>query len=90
MQRVGRSLRWVWSWKINNKRGVLMTTTLNKHGIPVQTKTARQQRVEMLEGIKLPTRRFALIDDEAEVEVVVPCFSPIVELLKGDGWREIV
>lgn len=66
-----------------------MTTTLNKHGIPVQTKTARQQRVEMLEGIKLPTRRFALIDDEAEVEVVVPHFSPIVEEMLKGGWREV-
>lgn len=76
--------------------------TLNKNGIPVQTKenaekhrklkrqTERIKRMQALEDKKLGMKRFALINDEAEVEVVVPHFSPIVELLKGDGWREIV
>lgn len=61
----------------------------NKNGIPVQIKSARQQRMELLEDKNSGMKRYALIDDEAEVEVVVPHFSPIVELLKGDGWREI-
>lgn len=61
----------------------------NKNGIPVQTKTARQQRMDSLEDKKLRMKRYALIDDEAEVEVVVPHFSPIIELLGSDGWREI-
>lgn len=39
---------------------------------------------------ELPMKRFVLIDDEAEVEVVVPYFSPIIELLEQDGWREIM
>lgn len=62
---------------------------MNKNGIPVQTKTAKQQRAEKMKSNQLPMRTFALIDDEAEVEVVVPHFSPIVELLESDGWREI-
>lgn len=62
---------------------------MNKNGIPVQTKTARQQRMDLLEDKQLGMKRFVLIDDEAEVEVVVPHFSPIVEALKQDGWREI-
>ncbi|MER1957908.1 MAG: hypothetical protein ABS942_11035 [Solibacillus sp.] len=61
----------------------------NKNGIPVQTKTARQQRMDALEDKRLGMKRYALISDEAEVEVVVPHFSPIVEVLKQDGWREI-
>lgn len=76
--------------------------TLNKNGIPVQTKESEEKRrklnrqaerikrMQALEDKKLGMKRFALINDEAEVEVVVPHFSPIVELLKGDGWREIV
>ena len=60
----------------------------NKHGIPFHTPKKKRKRTPL--NIQLPMRRFALIDDEAEVEVVVPHFSPIVELLKGDGWREIV
>ena len=75
--------------------------TLNKNGIPVQTKESEEKRkklkrqaerikrMQALEDKKLGMKRFALINDEAEVEVVVPYFSPIVELLKGDGWREI-
>lgn len=61
----------------------------NKNGIPVQIKSARQRRLELLEDKKLGMKRYALIDDEAEVEVVVPHFSPIIELLESDGWREI-
>lgn len=60
---------------------------VNKNGIAVQTPRKKRQRKPL--NINLPMRRFALIDDEAEVEVVVPHFSPIVELLKGDGWREV-
>ncbi|MER2048163.1 MAG: hypothetical protein ABTA23_07995 [Solibacillus sp.] len=60
---------------------------VNKNGIPVHTPKKKRHRKPL--NIHLPMRRFALIDDEAEVEVVVPHFSPIVELLKGDGWREI-
>ncbi|MER2111186.1 MAG: hypothetical protein ABS960_00745 [Solibacillus isronensis] len=75
--------------------------TLNKNGIPVQTKESEEKRrklkrqaerikrMQALEDKKLDMKRFALINDEAEVEVVVPHFSPIVELLKGDGWREV-
>ena len=75
--------------------------TLNKNGIPVQIKEIaekrrklkrqeeRIKRMQAFEDKKLGMKRFALINDEAEVEVVVPHFSPIVELLKGDGWREI-
>lgn len=76
--------------------------TRNKNGIPVQTKESEEKRrklkrqaerikrIQALEDKKLGMKRFALINDEAEVEVVVPHFSPIVELLKSDGWREIV
>jgi len=59
----------------------------NKNGIRVQTPKKRHKRKPL--NIELGTRRFALIDDEAQVEVVVPHFSPIIELLKGNGWREI-
>lgn len=62
---------------------------MNKHGIPVQTKIAQQQRMDALEDKRSGMKRFVLIDDEANVEVVVPYFSPIIELLEGDGWREI-
>lgn len=61
----------------------------NKNGIPVQIKSARQQRMELLEDRKLGMKRYALIDDEVEVEVVVPHFSPIVAELEKNGWREI-
>lgn len=64
--------------------------TLNKNGIPLWVPKHKRKRERKPLSDKLPMRRFALIDDEAEVEIVVPCFSPIVELLKGDGWREIV
>ncbi|BAK15830.1 ABC-type metal ion transport system, periplasmic component/surface adhesin [Solibacillus silvestris StLB046] len=64
--------------------------TLNKNGIPQWLPKHKRKRERKPLNIQLPMRRFALIDDEAEVEVVVPHFSPIVELLKGDGWREIV
>lgn len=63
--------------------------TLNKNGIRQWVPKHKRKRERKPLNIQLPMRRFALIDDEAEVEVVVPHFSPIVELLKGDGWREI-
>lgn len=63
---------------------------VNRNGIQVQTPGRKRKRERVPLTDRLPMRRFALIDDEAEVEVVVPCFSPIVKLLKGDGWREIV
>ncbi len=74
---------------------------LNKNGIPVQTKenaekrrkvkqqAERMKRMQALEDKRLGMKRFALINDEAEVEVVVPHFSPIVDVLKKEGWREI-
>ncbi|MGE7020436.1 hypothetical protein [Solibacillus cecembensis] len=62
---------------------------MNKNGIPVQTKTARQQRANLLEDKKLRMKRYVLIDEEAEVEIVVPHFSPIVAVLEKDGWREL-
>ena len=61
---------------------------LNKNGIPLYAPRKKRKRKPL--NYELPMKRFALIDDEAEVEVVVPHFSPSVELLKGDGWREIV
>ena len=57
----------------------------NKNGIAVQTPKKKRNKP----NFHLPMRKFVLIDDEAEVEVVVPCFSPILELLEKDGWREI-
>lgn len=74
---------------------------LNKNGIPVQKRESEEKRrklkrqaerikrMQALEDKKLGLKRFALISDEAEVEVVVPHFSPIVELLTKVGWREI-
>lgn len=61
---------------------------LNKNGIPFHAPRKKRKRIPL--NYELPMCKFALIDDEAEVEVVVPCFSPVIELLKGDGWREIV
>lgn len=61
----------------------------NKNGIPVQTKTAQQQRAELLEDKQLRMKRFALVNSECDCEVVVPNFSHLIEVLKQDGWREI-
>lgn len=60
---------------------------LNKNGIPVQA-PRKQRRVKPLEHC-LETRRFRLVDDEAEVEVVLPLFSPIIKLMEQDGWEEV-
>ena len=60
---------------------------VNKNGIAVQTPRRNQKRREP--NFHLPMRKFVLIDDEAEVEVFVPHFSPILEVLKKDGWREV-
>jgi len=58
---------------------------VNKNGIAVQTPKKKRNKP----NFHLPMRKFVLIDDEAEVEVFVPHFSPILEVLKSDGWREI-
>lgn len=62
--------------------------SVNKNGIPFDAPKKKRKRKPL--NYELPMKRFALISDEAEVEIVVPCFSPIVEVLKNDGWREIV
>lgn len=70
---------------------------VNKNGIAVQTPgkkkktmtTKKRNHKRRAPNYHLQLRRFVLIDDEAEVEIVVPCFSPILELLTKDGWREI-
>lgn len=64
--------------------------SVNKNGIPFYTPKKKRKRERVPLKDRLPMRRFALIDDVAEVEVVVPYFSPIVELLTKDGWKEII
>lgn len=64
--------------------------SVNKNGIPFYTPKRKRKRERVPLTDRLPMRRFALIDDVAEVEVVVPYFSPIVELLTKDGWKEII
>ncbi|MEK5081165.1 hypothetical protein MKX73_19760 [Solibacillus sp. FSL W7-1436] len=64
--------------------------SVNKNGIPFYTPKKKRKRKRVPLTDRLPMRRFALIDDVAEVEVVVPYFSPIVELLTKDGWKEII
>ncbi|MER2047286.1 MAG: hypothetical protein ABTA23_03575 [Solibacillus sp.] len=64
--------------------------SVNKNGIPFYTPKKKRKRERVPLTDRLPMRRFALIDDVAEVEVVVPYFSPIVELLTKDGWKEII
>ena len=61
----------------------------NKNGIAVQTPGRKRKRERKPLTDELGTRRFELIDDEAKVEIVVPYFSPILDLLLKDGWREI-
>ena len=61
----------------------------NKNGIRVQTQTPRRNRKFKEPNFHLPMRKFVLIDDEAEVEVFVPHFSPIIDVLTKDGWREV-
>ena len=60
---------------------------VNKNGIPIQAPKKTHKRKPL--NIKLKMRRFRLIDKEADVEVVVPHFSPVIKELKKDGWREI-
>lgn len=67
----------------------VLMQTLNKNGIPQWQPKHKRKRERKPLNIQLPMRRFALIDDEAEVEVVVPFFSPIVEEMLKGGWREI-
>lgn len=62
---------------------------VDKNGIAIQTPGKRHKRKREPLTESLEMRRFELIDDEAEVEVVVPYLSPILEVLKRDGWREI-
>ena len=62
---------------------------VNKNGILVQSPNKKRNRKRKAPDFHLQLRRFELIDDEVEFEVVVPCFSPILELLEKDGWREI-
>ena len=62
---------------------------VRRNGIAIQTPGKRHKRKREPLTESLEMRRFELIDDEAEVEVVVPYFSPIVQVLIGDGWREI-
>lgn len=57
---------------------------VNKNSIPVQSP---QKRAPLKESLAM--RRFRLIDDECDVEVVVPAFSPILEVLRQDGWEEM-
>lgn len=61
---------------------------VNRNGILVQSPKKRNRK-RKAPNYHLQLRRFVLIDDEAEVEVVVPCFSPILEVLEKDGWREV-
>lgn len=61
---------------------------VNKNSILVQSPKKRNRKRKAPKH-RLQLRRFELIDDEAEVEVVVPCFSPILEVLEKDGWREV-
>ena len=62
---------------------------VNKNGIAIQTPGKRHKRKREPLKESLEMRRFELIDDEAEVEVVVPYFSPIIDVLTRDGWREV-
>ena len=62
---------------------------INRNGILVQSPKKKQKSKRKAPNYQLQLRRFALIDDEAEVEIVVPHFSPIIDLLTKDGWREI-
>ena len=59
---------------------------VNKNGIAVQTPRKRKRNKP---NFHLPMRKFVLIDDEADVEVFVPHFSPIIDVLTRDGWREV-
>lgn len=62
----------------------------NRNGIPVQVKSSKKpQRRKPIEGMDLTMRRFQLIDNECDVIVTIPVFSPIMELMKSDGWREV-
>ncbi|MER1998817.1 MAG: hypothetical protein ABS882_03510 [Lysinibacillus sp.] len=60
---------------------------VNKNGIAIATPKKSQKRKKP--NFHLPMRKFVLIDDEAEVEVVVPHFSPILDVLIKDGWRDV-
>ena len=62
---------------------------VNKNGIAVQTPGRKPKRKREVPNFSLRLRRFKLIDKEANVEVVVPHFSPVIKELKKDGWREI-
>ena len=62
---------------------------VNKNGIRVHTPGEKTKRKREVPNFSLRLRSFVLIDDEAEVEVVVPHFSPVIKELKKDGWREI-
>ncbi len=60
----------------------------NKNGIRIAVQRKKQVR-RPIEGLDLVTRRFKLKSDEHDVEVVVPVFSPVLEVLRRDGWEEI-
>lgn len=61
----------------------------NKNGIPVYTPGKKNKRQRIKPEFELGKRKFALISDEADVEIIVPDFSPVIELMISDGWKEI-
>lgn len=61
---------------------------INKNGIAIKTPKKIRKR-KPIEGLDLNMRRFQLVSDECDVVVTIPVFSPIMELMKSDGWREI-
>lgn len=61
---------------------------INKNGIAIKTPKKITKR-KPIEGLDLNMRRFQLISNECDVIVTIPVFSPIMELMKCDGWIEI-
>lgn len=62
---------------------------VNKNGIPVNQAPKKKRKRKPIEGMDLTMRRFKLVNKEYDVIVTIPVFSPIMDLMKSEGWIEV-
>ena len=62
---------------------------VNKHGFLVHTPGKKIKRKRVKPEYALGQRLFVLEELGDRVEVILPNFSPILELMKSDGWKEV-
>lgn len=61
----------------------------NKNGIRLHTPGQKIKRKRIKPEYALGQRLFVLEELGDRVEVILPNFSPIIELMQQDGWKEV-